>query len=119
MHLAKHDWWDVLDDAWGGGLGLADRGVPAAWFPVVTLVQPQPTPGVPAPQLYPYNYGVTDIYGSNVASAWSYSTGVGVTVALLDDGFDPVATSLYVNFSVSLSRNFGAPELHSCALYPI
>ena len=108
MHLAKHDWWDVLDDAWGGGLGLADRGVPAAWFPVVTLVQPQPTPGVPAPQLYPYNYGVTDVYGSNVASAWSYSTGVGVTVALLDDGFDPVATSLYGNFSVSLSRNFGA-----------
>ena len=107
MRVVEHNWWDGLNDASGGWPGVAADSAPAAWLPAVTLVQPQPTPGVVAPQLYPYSYGVTTIYGSNVTSAWRYSTGSGVTVALLDDGFDSITTALYGNFSTSLSRNFG------------
>ena len=106
MHVSKHDEWGVLNDSSGASLGVADAGAPTPWLPAVTLVQPQPTPNIVAPQLYGYSYGVTTVYGSNVLSAWRYSTGVGVAVALLDDGFDPTTTALYGNFSASLSRSF-------------
>ncbi len=57
-------------------------------------------------QLSGYNYGTTRIYGSNIATAWKYATGTGVTVAVVDDGFDPATTATYANFSTALSRSF-------------
>jgi subtilisin-like proprotein convertase family protein len=73
----------------------------------VALVQPEPTPGIDAPELDSYNYGATSTYGSNVLSAWRYATGVGVLVALIDDGFDPVITGMFGSFDAIDSANFG------------
>jgi subtilisin-like proprotein convertase family protein len=64
---------------------------------------------IPEVQLDSYAYptgtpasGAT--YGSNVVSAWRYATGSGVTVALIDSGFDP---SVLTHFSAA-SRSFAA-----------
>jgi len=73
-------------------------------------MQPTPTPGIDAVQLDAYSYGATTVYGSNILSAWRYSTGVGVAVALLDDGFDPTITALFGDFSTALSANFGTGD---------
>lgn len=58
-------------------------------------------------QLDGYTYGKTSVYGSNIVQAWRYSTGAGVTVGLVDDGFDPATTATFGNFSTALSRAFG------------
>ncbi len=57
-------------------------------------------------QLDGYTYASTTVYGSNVQQAWRYSTGLGTSVALIDDGFDPATTALYGDFSNALSRSF-------------
>jgi subtilisin-like proprotein convertase family protein len=64
-------------------------------------------PSSPAePQLDPYSYGLTRVYGSNVTAAWRYATGAGVTVGVVDDGFDPATTATFGAFSTTLSRSF-------------
>jgi subtilisin-like proprotein convertase family protein len=63
--------------------------------------------GINEPQLDGYTYGRTTVYGSNITAAWRYSTGNGVTVGFLDDGFDPATTATYANFSTALSKEFG------------
>jgi subtilisin family serine protease len=73
-------------------------------------VQPKPTPNITAPQLDGYDYGPTAVYGSNITAAWRHSTGNSVVVALLDDGFDPITTSLFGDFSAVLSRNFAGGD---------
>jgi subtilisin family serine protease len=57
-------------------------------------------------QLDGYTYTATTVYGSNIQEAWRYSTGLGTSVALIDDGFDPATTALYGDFSNTLSRSF-------------
>ena len=74
------------------------------------LVQPEPTPGISAPQLDAYTYGATSTYGSNVLTAWRYATGVGVAVALIDDGFDPVISAMFGSFDATGSANFGVGD---------
>lgn len=71
------------------------------------VVMPVPPANITEVQLDGYTYGPTTIYGSNIVSAWQYSTGLGTRVALIDDGFDPATTNTYGDFSTSLSRNFG------------
>ena len=66
-------------------------------------------------QLGGYTYRATPVYGSNVTAAWRFSTGLGTSVALIDDGFDPVSTTLYGDFSYALSRNFGIGSLINIA----
>ena len=69
------------------------------------------TPAVPAsvsePQFDTYTYSQTSVYGSNITEAWRYSSGAGVTVAFVDDGFAALATVEFGNFSTTLSDAFG------------
>ncbi len=76
----------------------------------MALVQPEPTPGINAPQLDSYNYGATNTYGSNVLTAWRHATGVGVAVALIDDGFDPAIAAMFGSFDAAGSANFGVGD---------
>lgn len=71
----------------------------------VTLSAPA---GIAEPQLDAYTYGKTTVYGSNITEAWRYSSGAGVTVALVDDGFDPATTATFVDFSSSQSTLIGS-----------
>jgi subtilisin family serine protease len=71
----------------------------------VTLSAPV---GIAEPQLDAYTYGKTSVYGSNITAAWRYSSGAGVTVALVDDGFDPATTATFANFSSSQSALIGS-----------
>jgi subtilisin-like proprotein convertase family protein len=59
-------------------------------------------------QLDSYNYGTTATYGSNVTAAWTYATGAGVSVALVDDGFTP---GLINNFDATDSQSLGTAGL--------
>ena len=63
------------------------------------------------PQLYGYSYGPTSVYGSNITQAWQYSSGGGITVGLMDDGFDAATTATFGNFSTVLSRAFGSTTI--------
>lgn len=54
---------------------------------------------------YSYAAGAT-VFGSNIQRAWHNTTGFGVTVALIDDGFDPATARLDGRFSTALSRDF-------------
>jgi subtilisin family serine protease len=85
----------------GSGALVVPAAVPAG------LVHPVAPVGYVENQLDAYSYGATTVYGSNVIAAWGISTGVGASVALIDDGFDPTTTALYGNFSTALSVNFG------------
>jgi subtilisin-like proprotein convertase family protein len=76
---------------------------PLATGPVV----PAAPSGIAEPQLDGYTYGKTSVYGSNITEAWRYSSGAGVTVGLVDDGFDPATTATFGNFSTALSKAFG------------
>lgn len=73
------------------------------------------------PQLDPYTYGSgSGPYGSNVTDAWDWADGQGVTVSLLDDGFDLSQPGLFKNFDVALSRSFadgadGGPDTANAA----
>ena len=58
-------------------------------------------------QLAAYSYTPASEAGSNVPTAWRYSTGQNTTVAVIDDGFDPTITGLFANFNSALSVNFG------------
>ncbi len=69
---------------------------------------PSPTSG---PQFDSYNYGSTLVYGSNVGSAWRDSAGIGVNAGVVDDGFDPITTATFGNFSTALSRAFGSSTI--------
>jgi subtilisin family serine protease/Ca2+-binding RTX toxin-like protein len=71
-----------------------------------SIVDPVPPSGFIEQQLDSYGYAPASAYGSNIVSAWRYSTGIGASVALIDDGFDPATTALYGNFSTTLSMNF-------------
>jgi subtilisin-like proprotein convertase family protein len=62
-------------------------------------------------QLDGYTYGRTNVYGSNITAAWRYTSGAGVTVGLVDDGFDPATTATFGNFSTPLSESFGGGSL--------
>jgi subtilisin family serine protease len=62
--------------------------------------------GITAPQFDGASYRAGAPYGSAITAAWSYTSGGGATVALVDDGFDPATTSRYGNFSAILSRSF-------------
>ncbi len=73
----------------------------------VSAVVPAVPSSLSEPQLDGYTYnGSAPVYGSNIASAWKYSSGAGVAVGLVDDGFDPATTATYGNFSTTLSRAF-------------
>ncbi len=74
----------------------------------VSKIVPAAPAGLPEPQLDDYNYGSTSVYGSNVLAAWQYSSGAGVTVGMVDDGFAPLATATFGNFSATLSKAFGS-----------
>lgn len=86
---------------------LTDAEPSTKAYAVKRPVQPVTLIAVPQVQLDSYNYATTSQYGSNFTMAWRYATGAGVTVALVDDGFDPATTATYGAFSASLSRNFG------------
>ena len=60
-----------------------------------------------APQLQSHSYTGQSAAGSNVAAAWTYSTGLNTTVAVIDDGFDPAVAANYEDFNSALSVNFG------------
>jgi subtilisin family serine protease len=116
MRVRGRNWWE--DPNWSDNQDPSlnmllyattpgSRGTArAAGITQQTVVQPKATPGINAVQLDTYNYGATTVYGSNFTAAWRYATGTGVTVALIDDGFDPSVTKLFGNFSAA-SRNFG------------
>ncbi len=70
------------------------------------IVQPVAPTAFVENQLDGYTYTATTVYGSNVQQAWRYATGLGTSVALIDDGFDPATTALYGDFSNTLSRSF-------------
>jgi subtilisin-like proprotein convertase family protein len=72
----------------------------------VRAVIPSLPAGITAPQFDSYGYAKGVVYGSNVTRAWQYSSGGGVAVALVDDGFDPATTATFGNFSTALSRSF-------------
>lgn len=65
-------------------------------------------PAINEPQLAGYSYLPTGTYGSNITAAWSVSSGAGVSVALIDDGFTP---SVDAHFNIATSRSFGAAGL--------
>jgi hypothetical protein len=73
------------------------------------------------PQLDSYHYGAgPGLYGNNVTAAWSWADGQGVTVSLLDEGFDLSQPGLFKNFDVALSRSFangadGGPDTANAA----
>ncbi|MDB5403272.1 MAG: hypothetical protein JWQ55_5290 [Rhodopila sp.] len=73
----------------------------------VKTVVPAPAAGIPEPQFDTYAYARSFTYGSNITKAWTYSSGAGVTVGLLDDGFDPATSATFGNFSTALSKAFG------------
>ena len=73
----------------------------------VNAIVPAAPGGLSEPQLDGYTYGRTSVYGSNITEAWRYSSGAGVTVALMDDGFAPLATATFGNFSSTLSEAVG------------
>ncbi len=73
---------------------------------VSRTVVPAVAVGIAAPQLDTYGYSRGFSYGSNFTLAWRYSSGAGVTVGLLDDGFDPATTATFGNFSNTLSEVF-------------
>jgi subtilisin family serine protease len=119
--------WDVSDDGAvfaGGGDDLAVVGAASplsAVFTDVTTsspdsptitpaggVVPTPSPGITEVQLDGYTYGPTTTYGSDIQAAWVYSTGLGTSIALIDDGFDPATTLTYGDFANLLSRNFSS-----------
>jgi subtilisin-like proprotein convertase family protein len=87
-----------------GAAQAASSGVQVS---AASVVNPVPTPGISAVQLAGYTYGPTSVYGSNITEAWSLATGLGTTVALIDDGFDSATTHYYGNFFTALSKNFG------------
>ena len=135
MRASRQSWapgGDAGDDA--ALLGLHDPGADPAAIPPVTasvtaspnaspnaadgsvasgqVVQPVAPTGYVEDQLDGYTYGPTTVYGSNVVTAWQYSTGLNTVVALIDDGFDPAATTLYGDFSNALSRSFAVGSLY-------
>jgi subtilisin-like proprotein convertase family protein len=59
-------------------------------------------PSVYEPQLNSYDYDDPATYGSNILAAWLYSSGLGVNVAVIDDGFTP---STDTNFNTALSAS--------------
>lgn len=79
---------------------------PATAMTLGTVVPAAPA-GISEPQLDGYTYGRTSVYGSNITEAWRYTSGAGVTVALVDDGFAALATATFGKFSTSLSDAFG------------
>ncbi len=56
------------------------------------------------PQLAAHDYASPAGGGGNVTAAWRWATGAGVTVALLDDGFDVAASE--AGFDAAASRAF-------------
>jgi subtilisin family serine protease len=124
MWTSRHGWAPATGDAGDDGLqpGSYDPDT-AAVAPVVPQAEPSASasgrpiaarqivhPVAPTTfvenQLDGYTYKATTVYGSNVQEAWRYSTGLGTSVALVDDGFDPTTTALYGDFSNTLSRSF-------------
>jgi subtilisin family serine protease len=122
MSTSRHGWAPGTGDAGDDGplLGSYD---PAAVTPIVPKAEPSASasgrplvarqivhPVAPTAfvedQLDGYTYTATTVYGSNIQEAWRYSTGLGTSVALIDDGFDPTTTALYGDFSNTLSRSF-------------
>ncbi|MGD0102904.1 MAG: S8 family serine peptidase [Rhodopila sp.] len=79
---------------------------PSSPAAAVTTVVPAIPAGIPAPQFDGFTYGRSFAYGSNITQAWRYSSGAGVAVGLVDDGFDPATTATFGNFSTTLSRAF-------------
>ncbi len=77
------------------------------WAGIVNPVSPT---GLTEDQLDGYTYAATTVYGGNFLKAWHTSTGLGTSVALIDDGFDPATTALYGDFSTALSRSFAVPS---------
>ena len=132
MLTLRHGWASGAGDAGDDGLLLGSHDPDtdtAAILPVAQVlpVVPQAEPSTSASdhpiaarqivhpvaptafvedQLDGYAYTATTVYGSNVQQAWRYSTGLGTSVALIDDGFDPTTTALYGDFSSTLSRSF-------------
>jgi subtilisin-like proprotein convertase family protein len=70
----------------------------------ITLSAPA---GITEAQLDGYTYGKTTVYGSNITQAFRYTSGAGVTVGLVDDGFDSATTATFGTFSLPLSTLIG------------
>ncbi|HTC08635.1 MAG TPA: hypothetical protein VK726_07640 [Acetobacteraceae bacterium] len=87
----------MLDD---GAAASGQVVVPAAGDDVTGagIVQPALPANITELQLDGHSYGPTAVYGGNIVEAWQYSTGLGMQVALIDDGFDPVTTTTYGDF---------------------
>jgi len=105
-------------------VGLAPRAPSLAPLAVRAAIVPTVPSGIVERQLDGYGYNGTSAgsgsgtvapvrYGSNIPAAWRFTTGLGVTVALVDDGFDPATTATYGNFSTALSRAFGTSSATS------
>lgn len=109
----------TFGDGTAGGLPAVDlaaasgptsgQAVPAVAIPDTSVVPSVPSGAgaIAEPQLDAYTYGQTSVYGSNFSTAWRYSTGMGVVVGFVDDGFDPATTATFGNFSTALSLAFG------------
>lgn len=80
------------------------RAVPAA----VALAGTAPsasTLATTAAQLQRHDYAGPSNSGDNVTAAWRYSTGTGITAAVIDDGFDSIITGQFTDFDTARSLN--------------
>ena len=68
---------------------------------------------IPETQLDSYTYATTatasTVYGSNFVAAWSVATGTGVTVGLIDSGFDPTVLENWSSLSWTFVGGGAAP----------
>jgi subtilisin-like proprotein convertase family protein len=69
---------------------------------------------IPETQLDGYTYATTaptssTVYGSNFVSAWNVATGTGVTVGLIDSGFDPTVLQNWSSLSWTFVGGGAAP----------
>ena len=97
---------DAVSLAAASADAITDTAALSAEPMAVRVVVPALPANIAAPQFDSYSYAKGSVYGSNVTKAWQYSSGAAVTVALVDDGFDPATTATFGNFSAALSRSF-------------
>ena len=77
-------------------------------------VTPSARTMIPETQLDGYTYSTatpsaSTVYGSNFVSAWEVATGAGVTVGLIDSGFDPTVLTNWSAMSTTFTGGGMAP----------
>jgi subtilisin-like proprotein convertase family protein len=102
----------VADDSdacdWDSPAPWSAVPITSTWSIEAAASVPTLPTGIAAPQFSAYSYNANGTYGSNITAAWRYTTGLGTTIALIDDGFDLATTARFPGFSVALSRSFAS-----------